>query len=336
MGSLKVVSFSELWAARQCPLKHQLSYVERWSKEQDTMSALSKGTAWHQVLEVHYLELQKLQKANPGSAVAATQMKSIRTTVETFIEYTVLPVSAELADLIWWMYLGYVECFDSDPSWRILAVEHSAQCRLPTPSGRPSGFILKMKIDLIIGTHTARGGKQIWIVDHKSGKDLPKDKELDLDDQFGLYTWGLQKMGKQVFGQIHNAARTLRLKEDEKLWGTKDYTPGDATALDTRFMRSRMYRTDIELQRIAVEAYQVMQGRYTEQQRATRAGTDSPRHPDPKGCRWMCDYVDACLMGRKTDGQQMREYLDAKNFRQDYDRHLVSVVPSHDTLARCP
>lgn len=330
MANIQVVSFSELQTARTCPLKHQLTYIERWTSEKDPMSALSKGTAWHRVMEVHYSSLQSKRRVVWAPSVTwADRERALlnycRVEVDRVVQSEILPVSADLADLVWWMYLGYVEQWGADSDWRVLAVEHSAQCRLPTPSGRPSKFVLKMKIDLIVEVVRPNGNRQVLIVDHKSGKDLPKGVELDLDDQFGLYTWGLQKMGKPVFGQVHNAARTLRLKSEERYWQdnypVEEYQPGETQPLEDRFLRTPMYRTNVELERIAVEAYQVIQGRYAEQQRATRAGTDAPRHPDPKDCRWMCDFVEPCLMGRKTDGDQMREYLRAKGMRQDFDRH---------------
>lgn len=169
------------------------------------------------------------------------------------------------------------------------------------------------------------------ILTHNSCRNLPKGKDFDFDDQFGLYTWGLRKMGKRVFGQIHSAARTERLVKEEKAWrgepipGDTDqleglsYLPGKVQPLDQRFVRTRMYRTDVELDRIAVETWQVMKARYDQQKLATRSDVDSPRHTDPDRCSWRCDYTEPCLAGRK--GVDLREYLHGRGFQQDFTRN---------------
>lgn len=326
MAPPRVISFSELQTARQCPLKHQLSYVERWTKEQDSLSALSKGTAWHMVLEEHYNVLKTNQDAAHAVGTdwreeSAAIGQACREAVADLIQDQIEPRSSQLADLIRWMYAGHLAHYGLDEDWRILAVEHQAVCRLPTPAGRPSQFKLKMKIDLVVGVRIG-AAKQILVVDHKSCRNLPKDKELDLDDQFGLYTWGMRQIGKRVFGQVHDAARTERLVGENKAWeGETDqaYYPGIMQPLEERFKRTRMYRTDEELDTIAVEAYLTARARYQQQREANKGGYDSPRHTDPQTCRYLCDFTDPCLAGRK--GVDLRDYLQARNFQQDHTRH---------------
>lgn len=327
MAQPRIVSFSELQTARQCPLKHQLSYVERWTKDPDLMSALSKGTAWHMVLEEHYREIKHHQDAaqqlgRDWREDLGTIGRLCRERVAALISDVIEPRGTELADLMRWMYEGFLAQWGLDEEWRILAVEHQATCRLPTPRGAPSQFKLKMKIDLVVGQRTPSGQRQILVVDHKSCRNLPKDKELDLDDQFGLYTWGMRQIGKKVFGQIHDAARTERLVGERKAWeGETDqaYAPGSVQPLDERFKRTPMYRTDEELDVIAVEAYLSAKARYQQQREVGRGGYDSPRHTDPQTCRYLCDYTDPCLAGRK--GVDLRDYLRARGFQQDHTRH---------------
>lgn len=326
MTAPRVVSWSELDTARQCPLKHQLTYVERWTKDPDVLSPLSKGTAWHKVMEAHYREILARQRAGGFSLANERQiLAACREQVDRVIEGEIAPLSDELADLADWMYTGYVLLYGIDHGWRILAVEHPAEVALPTPRGGRSQFRLKIKVDLIIADLVSarkHGGQPpVYVVDHKSTKNLPKDREFDLDDQFCLYTWGLHRLGKQVFGQMYNGARTERLVGETTAWRSREYTPGTVQKLDARFLRHRMYRTDDELFAMAVEAYQTMRTRYAEQARATAQGTTSPRNPDPDRCRWRCNFLEPCLMGRKTDPDQMREYLDAKGYLRDRDRH---------------
>lgn len=333
---IRTVSFSELTTARQCDLKHELAYVERWSKEPPVDSPLTKGTAWHAVQEIHYNTIKKYQQDGRNTPTGRV-LGEAALHVEQFLE----DQPDEIAELIWWMYVGYVDLYGADEGWRILAVEHNAVCRLPTPSGRASQFALKIKVDLIVADIT-RGKPKIWIVDHKSGKNLPGEKELDLDDQFGLYTWGLRSMGKKVFGQLHNAARTQRNRGDfpdvvqayeaKKAAGEKAGPKPVGQTLAERFKRTPMSKTEIELDTIAVEAYQTARDRYRQQaeteyrrKRAangktpTKVAIEPPRSTDPDTCRWKCDFTEQCLAGRK--GLEMRPFLQDKGFRQNFERH---------------
>jgi hypothetical protein len=260
---------------------------------------LYKGTWFHKAMEAHYntIRLAQLSKEKPQLAECRFQ-----------VEETLAKCHPEIAPLIWWMYEGYVNHYGTDDDWRILAVEHSSQVSLRTPAGRKSRFIIKLKIDLIVKVKSTRN---ILVVDHKSGKDLPKKKMLELDDQFGLYTWGLRQMGKRVFGQLYNAARTLRLQGDIAEPGTQP--------LDERFSRIRMYRTDKELTQVALEAYLTAKQRYDQQREMNAAGIHSPRHTNPQDCNWKCDFTEPCIAGRK--GMDLTRYLRDAGFRQDFTRH---------------
>jgi hypothetical protein len=289
----RIISYSEIDTAKQCGLKHQLGYVERWSKPQPPDSALSKGTAWHLVMETHYNVLK-----NGGDLDAC--VLAVTRKIEGLDD--------SLQGLVWWMYQGYVAHYGADPEWQILAVEHNAVCRLPTPRGTPSSFYLKVKIDLVVRNRRTRN---ILVVDHKSGKDLPGQKMLELDDQFGLYTWAMRQIGKKVFGQVYNAARTYRLQADVT-------SPG-ATPLDERFRRVPLYRTDKELEATVRDTYLLASARYRDQAAANRMGVMSARSTNPETCQWRCDYKDACLAGRK--GISIQGFLHDTGFEQSFERH---------------
>lgn len=308
MAALHVVSFSELSTAKQCSLKHELSYVDRWTKPLPPDDARQKGKWWHVALEAHYNEVRRAQKAKePPSPAGCLQAAA----------EAIARAPKVISEMVMWMYEGYVKMYwEEDKAWQVLAVEHSANVRLPSslptktkPAGR-SRFVLKMKIDLIVRDRSTRN-KNILVVDHKSAKDLPSNVMLELDDQFGLYTWGLRQMGKTVFGQVHNCARTIRLVADEK-------SPG-ATPLDERFRRTPLYRTEKELDIVALEAYQIASTRYTELATNKRKGLMSPRHTDPRNCAWMCDFREPCLAGRK--GMDIRRFLRDAGFTTDPTRH---------------
>lgn len=315
-----VVSHSELLTAKRCSFKHQAAYVERWSKKAAPDSALGKGSAWHTVLEAHYNEIMKCQRE--GEISRAKILDRCKSVVMLVI-YS-LPTE-EVQDLIWWMYEGHVNLYGADEDWQIIAVEHGAECALPDVGGASDPiFRLKVKIDLVV---KERSTGRIRIVDHKSGKDLPHQKSLEMDDQFPLYQWALTRLGKRVFGLTYSAARTLRLQEDIRAElvasGMEVLKPGQvvpqSTPLDERFTRVNMHRTDREMEQIAYEAAETALTRYLEQARVKAAGRDSPRTTDPLRCRWDCDFKDPCLAGRK--GMDWRDMLHRTGFEQQFERH---------------
>lgn len=297
-----IASYSELDTLRQCLFKHELGYKERWSAPQ-TGPALSRGILWHQVMETHYRMLLLIQREQASGIETISDRavaQRIFDAVKVFLHNPITGQQSEEQELIEWMYRGHVEYWGLDPQWEILAVEHAPEVWLVTANGTRSRFRLKMKIDLIVRERSTRN---IWVVDHKSGKDLPKDKELDLDDQFGLYTWGLRQLGHTVHGSIHSAARTHRNKDQ-----TKHPQP-----LHERFARKPMYRTDRELDVLALEAYRALRQAY-----AIPVG-EAPRSTNPDTCRWRCNFTEACLYGRK--GLDHRAFLRDTGFVQDFQRH---------------
>lgn len=297
-----IVSYSELDAFRQCNHKHLLGYKERWTAP-STSPALAKGTLWHLVLEDHYKLLMAWQRAGRPRAIDIDgALMPVELALMQRMNFHVFDEGGnyahpEYGPLIEWMYQGYIEKYGLDSKWQILAVEHGPVVPLPTERGTRSMFRLKLKIDLVVKDLSMTHPK-IWIVDHKSGKDLPTEKMLDIDDQFGLYTWAMRQLGKPVFGSIHNAARTQRNKSP--------------MALEDRMMRTMLSRTDRELDRIAIEAYQTAREAYGPLNKGQRA-------PDSDRCRWRCDFTEPCLHGRK--GLDEKQFLIDLGFTQQFERH---------------
>jgi hypothetical protein len=149
---------------------------------------------------------------------------------------------------------------------------------------------------------------QLWIDDHKFNKDIPSDKMLELDDQFGLYTWGLKQLGMPVVGCIYNCLRTQRNKSKPQ-------------SLDERFKRIMLYRTDEELAIIALEAYATAKRAWSRGplDDSIAPGTDAERNPNSDTCRWRCPFTEDCLGGRK--GYDMRRSLKLHGFEQNFERH---------------
>ena len=278
-----VVTYSEMDTFRQCPLKHHWAYRERWAKTPKVGSALAKGTLWHNVLETHY-EMIRRGETDPDKLRAF----ALR-------EYLIDPDNGQQdADqvLIEWMYDGYVEHYGTDPEWEILATEVAGQVPLPHESGR---YHLRFKIDMLV---RQRSTGKVWLVDHKSARDFTRQAEIDIDDQFGLYTWALRKLGIPVFGFIRSDTRTQRNK-------------GPMTA-EQRFRRVLTYRTGTELRNIAADAADTADHAW---------GGEPVRHssPAPDRCTWRCDFLEAHLMVRK--GADEERVLPDFGFHQNEKKH---------------
>lgn len=299
MPKTHVVSYSELDTLRQCPHKHVLAYRRRWVRETES-PALLKGTLWHEVMEIHY---QTFMGKTPNQRSLDEAKAAVIAYLKPLVVQAELDNNNDAYDrlnLIWWMYDGYVDFHGVDPDW--YSIDHTEQeirVWLPTDSGNRSSFQLKMKIDLVV---TDGRGKQ-WVVDHKSGRNLPHEKHLEINDQFGLYSWGMRQVGFPVLGSVHNAARTQRNKDDSR----------EGQPLDTRFLRSPMYRTEEELDIIALEAYRTFRAGYSVKPE------EAPRHPNEDTCGWRCDYTEPCLAGRK--GLDEVQFLEISGFRRDPTRH---------------
>lgn len=306
-----VISFSELDSGRQCPHKHQLGYKERWTQAKDETSAAGRGTMWHQILDSHYTALMHGGGRREVDQAVAERIQGFRSVGK----------DPDVIDLLMWMYEGYLEKWGLDEEWQILKVEYKTVVPLRDARGRLSKFDLKMVIDLVV--RDRRTGK-VWIIDHKSHANLPKEKELELHDQFGLYTWGLGKLGHNVFGCIYNTARTKRnigdFPENIREWEIKKANGKTKAArpqpqgLDDRFDRYLMTRTDIEVTSIEQDALATAKFLYSNV-------NQGQRHTDPDTCRWRCDYTEACLLGRKTNPKRERQFLLDTGFVQDFRRH---------------
>lgn len=285
-----VISWSELDTFHQCPWKWGRLYQERWTAP-TTSAPLIRGSAWHKMLEHHYLAVMEHQ--NTGMEINIDGLEvSIRSVLDS--------VDEETADLLLWAYEGYLRQYGYDDQWRIEAVEWKHELPLDlVVNDRP--LWLKLRADLVVKDGMGR----VWIVDHKMQKDLPKGKELDLDDQFGLYTWAARKAGYKVFGSIHSSSRSYRLKTRE-------------SPLDERFKRTLLNRTDIELETLAGDAKATV-ALMASLMLYVEPGKE-PRYTDPDRCRWRCPLTEACLASRKS-GRSHMEVVSGFGFVQDHTRH---------------
>lgn len=276
------VSYSELSAFRQCPHKHLLAYRERWDPEKEA-PALSKGRLFHDVLAQHYRIVGRPRFDDPVNP-SAEQLLAIAGNL-----LGIPGQQTEIQELVQWMYEGYLECYGSDPGWEIIEIESKREVWLPTERGTRSGFRLKIILDLLVRDSASR----TWLVDHKANGDFPSELALDLDDQFSLYQWALERCGVKVHGVIYNCARTRRNKSP--------------MTLEQRFRRVPLYRTTAQLENTAIDAWRT----------ARRMSAAGERTTNSDRCSWGCPYTEACLHGRK--GGDEAGFLRAAGFTHPGD-----------------
>lgn len=299
----KTVSYSEIDTYRQCRFKHQLAYLERWQTD-DVAPALSRGSLFHAVMEKHYL-----------TQGAAIEVGEAPTAEDLFLAVAPLLYEEDTAnqteeqELVEWIYRGYVECYKLDPMWEVIAVEQRIEDWLPTARGTRSTFKMAGTADLIVRDWSMGGG--LWIVDHKTCRDLPKDKDLDMEDQTAIYAFLLLRAGLDIRGAIYNHCRTYKLKTREM-------------DMDERFKRTPTVRTPTEIETCALEALDLMREAY-------RRRGDAPRSPNMDTCRWKCNFTEACLAGRKAGtAQRTREFLGDIGFEQKEYKPGPTFAPKKD------
>lgn len=316
---LVTVSFSELDTYRQCPKKHDLAYFHRYSRPHDDTSPLGLGSLWHRVLETHYKTIKGVQvEDDRGHTVWNVSEEDLLIGVKDAVE-TLLhkmeeneKVSEEALRILRWMYEGYLAEYHLDQQWDIVSVESTAVLTLHDEEGNSSWVRLKVKLDLLVRDH--RG--HYWVVDHKSAGQLPNDKDLDWDDQFGMYVAALRQNGINVIGAIHSCAiKKMNLGDWIK--------PGDAN------YKSSMKETDpakrfrrTPLNRTPEECDSILQDARADAEQAYGPANHKRRHANPDSCKWKCDFKEACIFGRRTNSDpKLYEMLQLTGFTQDFTRH---------------
>lgn len=300
-----IVSYSELDTYRQCPLKHHILYGQRWTKPPKEDSALAKGSLYHKVMEAHFRVIKAWQDANAGKS--PKEGGAAETMLLNACHAAVWPMLWDekageffnpVCELIAWMYEGWVKFYGTMPDWRILGVEHQIVVPLRDERGRRSRYHLKAKMDVVVKIRSNGG---IWVVDHKSGANLPTDMDLEIDDQFGLYTWAMREVGKKVLGSLHAANRTQRNKSPMRL--------------EDRMKLTYLNRSETELDNLALDAYKVAWNAHPPK----NGGPKGYSSPDPRTCGWKCDIKEPHLLMRK--GRKPAEVLTEYGFRIDRTRH---------------
>lgn len=286
-----VVRHSELAAFRDCPLKHQLAWVQGWwSPARESGGARDLGQVWHAAMKVRYLLIKDGQ----------TDEDRIEEAVAAEIDRA----NSDLIETLWWMYEGYVELYGLDSDLDILSVEETLQVPFHDEDDRPlrievdgvwRPILYSWTTDVLARSRTYRG---LMVVDHKStGQPLGK-MDIDLSDQFGLYTVAWQRLGEKVRGQLVNQAKTKRLKRP--------------MTLEERFDRTPSIRTKVELRNIELDAVDTIYAMLSPRNRRRPYSA-----PDPRSCGWKCDFKEPHLrMRRNTDPRKIPSILRSFGLEQ--------------------
>lgn len=290
MTDLIPISWSEIDAYHQCPHKWWLGYIEGW--QAPPSPALQRGIDWHELMDLHYAG--RLPGGDPRQASAKVSELLGRTD----------PHATEQQGLLTWMFDGYGQMWDEEDhrDWTVVASEHKLELPLPDPEGNPSRFLVRARIDLL--ARFKPNGK-LWLWDHKTGANLPKGKDLDFEDQFGLYIWLLRQTGHEIQGCVYNAARTQRNKSAPQ-------------PLNERFSRTLLVRTDTELRTMANEIWATAEAMYPLDQPPL---WPPPRHPDSERCKWRCGFTEGCLASRK--GMKVDSYMEAHGLERRHGKPIL-------------
>lgn len=284
-----VIRHSEIADFRHCPLKHRWAWRDGWySPARESGGARELGSIWHEMLKIRYRYIQARQL--DGRPMREEDL-------DEQVGRQVATANTDLQETLVWMYEGYIEKHGWDPDWKIVSVELEEQARFNDEDGQPlvidgRPVFYSWMTDILVASREYRG---ILVVDTKSTGQPMSQMDIDLSDQFGLYTLGWQRLGKKVRGQLVNMAHTKKLKR--------------AMTLDERFVRRPSIRTATELRNIELDAvdtiYEIWSAR---NQRRSRS------HPDPRTCGWKCDFKEPHLRLRREKDPEGRTEAIMRRF----------------------
>lgn len=271
--------------ARQCLLKWHIGWVLNW-QQIDQRGARERGNIWHEMLALHY---RLIQAGHSRAEVEDGVYELLDTFYSDHEEYETLT----------WMYEGYLEKHGLDEDWEILEIEQTQTVPFLHADGSPTRFVYEWTSDILV---RERSTGHMIVVDNKSTGSKMRKIDIDLDDQFGLYTFAQRRSGRMVLYQLYNGAITKKLKRP--------------MTLAERFQRTPSYRTATELVAIEADALETCTAMYPE---------DGPARiysaPNPRVCSWSCDFLEAHLAMRKSKNpdRMLPALMRARGFTQEGD-----------------
>jgi hypothetical protein len=278
------VSYSEMSAFVQCPLKHHLVYVADLVEPPERRSpGLALGTAFHAMLEARYRAFREADAENRPRSIPEARVRSWQA-LGDLVDSGRESLTGEQEDSLGWMLDGYDEAYGTDDDWEILDVERAVDSRLCRVGNR--WISMRGRIDLLI---RERSTGRRWLVDFKTmkGKDASGaawGRERDLDWQFTLYQALLAREGLETQGAVYAAIRTDRLKREMDL--------------PERYGRHLILRSPQSLERSLANAVSIVRHMAATQKIARPLPLFSA--PDPQTCSWKCSYKEIHLHADST------------------------------------
>jgi hypothetical protein len=224
--------------------------------------------------------------------------------IEDLVAGVIEGANEDLRETLWWMYEGYVELYGRDSDLEILSIEETLRVPFHDEDDRPlvievdgvrRPILYSWTTDLFARSRTYRG---LVVVDHKSTSQPLSKMDIDLSDQFGLYTVAWRRLGENIRGQLVNQAKTKRLKRP--------------MTLEERFSRTPSIRTPAELRAIELDAVDTIYAMLSPRNRRR-----SYSNPDPRSCGWKCDFKEPHLrLRRNTDPRKERAILKSFGLEQ--------------------
>lgn len=192
---MTLVSQSEVDSFLGCQTKHYYGYGEpnadgsRGIAPLEVSEGLTRGNLGHEALEEFYKALQTGWGKEAGLSAGMAAILSYETD-QTKLKTEVLSY-----------FTQYVDYYDRDEEWEILAVEKEFRYQFPD-----SDIEMPFKPDLIV---RYRSGK-VFVVDHKFVGNFYQDRVFSLMPQLQKYCYALNKMGLHVDGYIYNQISTRK------------------------------------------------------------------------------------------------------------------------------
>jgi PD-(D/E)XK nuclease superfamily len=294
-----VIRHSEIADFRQCPLKHRLSWVEGWHDPvREAGGARDLGQIWHEVLAIRYRELQKTYPHSRG------EEDEFESRVSDAVSHVIERAHSEHRETLWWMYDGYVEEYGIDPELEVLSVEETLQVPFHDEDDQPlvievdgvrRPILYSWTTDIFARIRTMRG---LFVIDTKSTAQPLGQMDIDLSDQFGLYTVAWRRLGENVRGQMVNQVKTKKLQRP--------------MTLSERYDRKYSIRTPAELRNIELDAVDTIYAMLGERNRRRPYSS-----PDPRTCGWKCDFKEPHLrLRRNADPRKVKGILRSFGLEQ--------------------
>lgn len=225
------------------------------------------------------------------------------------------------------MLLSYLDEYQTDPTWDVIATEQTFQVKIKVP-GAPGGFVVLM--GTFDGVFRDTNTDQLWLMEHKTAAGFPNIGFLELDDQASTYFMvaeivlrhkGILRDGQHLEGIMYNYLRKMmpdtRPRDEDGLALNKDGSVSKQQ--DTkRFMRTPVWRS-VRQRKNTMEAI-VSE---VELMMLYRNGTLKVTKTPTKECPY-CPFFQMCQL-HETDADWM-EFVDAMYIRRDpYSDHRMAL-----------